>query len=554
MRVSTNLDKTIFLLVIIALIYFSFFRTIYNTQFDYFAFTTWGLANEIISRNKIVYEPYSDLIRNNLNLLHPNLYSKLFYPHIMLSIAHVVTDIPYSYFSFVVVLTFTLLFYLSTKLFIKDNLANNLVKLLTFIGPLLLLLLHQGYPSFILFYISFGIMIFWYLFYVILRSLIINTISKQDLIVIPAFIIVGNLSYYTSIFFVLLLSLLLLLSIISFEKFYLFRRLFHITVHPNVKFVLLIILISASIHLVIFNPVIEGFFYSLYKKDVLKDIYIILRDIITGAILTAPVIEISSYVDEVYRVLATLSRISIILLLLLFTFVYIMARKICSMPYVNTRSFIMGLLTVTSCIISQLFFMTVYRVADFPSIHQYPLNLSATLIVIVVGVSLLTVNCKKEVLRKTIILITFILLIFIISAPLYRSLTTSNIYDDVLLIKGLYNKANFIVNYAILKSEYSITFISDSRIAAYMYYMSTKYNKTLDIAYISFVSDPYDYNRNCRKELCFYIIAKMWEKLPIRGTAGPWSFLQPLGEQLYVILKENCVMYNDGAFFLLRVR
>ena len=201
-----RVKTTLLIIIVFATIYYGIVRTIFFTQFDHFAYTSWGLAIEINRYSRLTLNHYDDCGISWCN--HPLNYQYLFYPHVLLSIISQIANIPIEYSSLIIISLFTILTYMTLRHLDSLLCMGKMCECVTIYPYITLYVLfmvssQRGYPSFAFYYISIGIIAFWFTLYLLLRHLTNASQDKRAFMALTLmFIITSNWSYYTSTFLI----------------------------------------------------------------------------------------------------------------------------------------------------------------------------------------------------------------------------------------------------------------------------------------------------------------------------------------------------------------
>jgi hypothetical protein len=523
------------------------FTGLLSSQMDLFAYTTWGLANEIALSGKIPIKPYENW--NYLKYsyaIHPNDYSEMFYPHVMLYITRIIITLPYEYYSYIITFLLVLVFYL-----VLSALSDQ--KILIAFATLSLLLMHRGYPSFSFFYISLGLLMFWYVLYILIRGMILKGTSvSADIILIILFTLASNWSYYSSTYLIFSYSLFISIIVLSKRLPFIHQNRIEILTTRNTKPLALVTLITSAGFLFLLNPIVRTL--KIGHVDIGSTLLNPIQNII-GRIIQEqqpiPGFYVVQFRDVLYGALVRVSITSTLILVFFFIITYVLKERVyCDM--LLERKFFTALISIIALSFVSLTFAIAYELVGFPQLHLYPSNIIVAKTITSIGTPLILVKCYDSKKERIIRFLSIILAILVILAPIYASVTNL-IYGNPYTPKELYNEVIGAINFATRYAKNDVFFVSDKRIAALMYYKSTELGISTKIVHSLFTSNPLNYNDNCViKDNCIYILTYSYSEYPIRG-GGPWELMPPLGETLYIMLSNNSLIYNDGYSILMLV-
>jgi len=523
------------------------FTGLLSSQMD-FAYTTWGLANEIALTGKLPIKPYENWnYLKHSYAIHPNDYSELFYPHVILYITQIIIILPYEYYSYIITFLLVLIFYLVLSAF-SDQ------KILIAFATLSLLLMHRGYPSFSFFYISLGLLMFWYVLYILIRGMLLkDTSASADIILIILFTLASNWSYYSSTYLIFLYSLFISIIIVLFKRLpFIHQNQIEILTTRNTKPLALVTLIISTGFLFLLNPIVRSL--KLGHVDIGSTLLNLIQDII-GRIIQEqrpiPGFYVVQFRDVLYGILVRVSNTSTLILVFFFIIIYVLRKKVsCNM--LLERKFFIALISIIALSLVLLPFAIVYKLVGFPQLHLYPSNIILAITITSIGTPLILIKCYDSRKERIIRFLSIILATLVILAPLYASVANL-IYGDPYTPKELYNEVIGAINFATRYAKNDVFFVSDMKIAALMYYKSTELGISTKIVHSLFTYNPLNYNDNCViKDNCIYTLTYSYSEYPIRG-GGPWGHMPPLGETLHIMLSNNSLIYNDGYSILILV-
>jgi len=260
------------------------------------------------------------------------------------------------------------------------------------------------------------------------------------------------------------------------------------------------------------------------------------------------------FVDAVYPILYKISIASVFLLVtLLVTLIARYKVNIMKMIFKDKELSLSTTFLLTLLILTMMNDL-VYIVFLYPSIHTYAHQVLRTFASGVLIVLMIKVIYKiRTYHRNWFLLITYVLAMLLILAPLYRCIVTSINIDHILPIRFYGTSASSII-FLVEKTENELFLFTDSRIAGYIYYRLTSLDKSINIHAQGFLAPPFNYTDNCRKNMeCYYLIMKSFEIIPLRIAQAPWMFIKPLGRKYHLIVTENSLIYNQGLSAILIV-
>jgi len=542
-----KIESSLMLFLIFTCIWFGIVRTIENEQFDYFTFTTWGLSNEILSNNHLLFRPYINVPYKSGPKHHANEYSVLFLPHTLLSISYIVTSIPYQYYSLIIVLSYIIILYLITKYSLHH-------KFVIFLTTLLLIIYHQTYPTYSFFYISIGILFYWYTLFILLHCYRSALRLSSSVLTGFLFLIASNWSYYTSTFMTAVVSFGISLTL-------LITRLFSYRL-PSQSFTITELKLyfttsmGAIFLLVFLNPIVLSLGDTRSGLDFNYVLTFLLREAVHWYLPSAgDNADLEEYfVDSVYPVLHTISTVSVFLLVILLIILMVRYKVNIVKMIFKDKDLNLSTILLFALLVLVITHNLVYALFLYPSIHTYPHQVLRTfaigmLIMLVIKVS----NKIKIRYRNWFLVIAYMLAILLVLAPLYRSIVTSISMDHVTPIK-LYSTSTSSITFLTEKTKNELFLFTDSRIAGYVYYRLTHLNESIIINVQGFLAPPFNYFDNCKRIAeCYYLIARSFKTIPLRIAQAPWIFIKPLGEKYCLMIEENSLIYNDSLSEILLV-
>jgi hypothetical protein len=216
------------------------------------------------------------------------------------------------------------------------------------------------------------------------------------------------------------------------------------------------------------------------------------------------------------------------------------------------RKFLIALISIIALSFVLLSFAIIYELVGFPQLHLYPSNIILAITLTSIGTPLILVKCYDSRKERIIRFLSIILATLVILAPIYASVITL-IYGNPYIPKELYNEVIGAIDFATRYAKNDVFFVSDTGIAALMYYKCTELGISTRIVHSLFTSNPLNYNDNCAiKDSCVYILMYSYSEYPIRG-GGPWGWIAPLGKTLYTMLSANSLIYDNGYSILMLI-
>lgn len=519
---------------------FSLFLYIYVVElaiYDLFTFSTWGLSIEIYKSGRLIMKPYSIAGTEWRWADHPNTYSGLFYPHICIISIYLLTRISFEYLSMVMVISYILVFYLIFKKFLKNiiyNCPRYIEIVIIGLYMLNIIVRNINYPGFSFFYISYGMLMFWYLFLTIL--FLKEKYYRITFFIILLFIIGTNYSYYTSIFIFFLLSLLMYLFLTI--KFF---KLLDDNYSRNARFIFISVSMVSITLLLLFNPLI------LHLHGNIKSIKDLIFDIITTILITSGSAEsrrtfvyneqffgvINQICSSIIR-MTTITFITIFIIMLIFK---ILKPEIILQPFYGVS------LVISLILISPLLTAT-YTAFGQRVLHTYMLTISSVFISFYVTCMTFALKLMKRKLSR-FIKATAIVLTMLMTISLLISLMNSYVINiNPVLPKNFHkdarNLANFIAIY--VQAQNDIFISSNNAFAAQLYFRTVFTNTTTYFKYFPSEIDSISYNYSCYGTLCFYALHHSWKIM----STSLYSY--------NIINKSLSLIYDDGRFILINLK
>jgi len=524
-----------FFLLFFTIFFFGIIRTMINQQYDYFAYSSWINAKAVETKQDI------NLLKDMSKLLcwvhHPIAYQDLSIPYYSLALVGIVSQIRYIDLSLVLTLLYVLIFYIIMLKITKGN------TVISFIGTLMLATLHARYPTYAVFYISLG------LIYMLINTYILVLISAKTKVTISEFIIsliliiTFNYSYYSAIYLYISVTLFMIVScilrtIVMRQQICNYKHLFSLFIFSLVVFVM------SNPGVLYYHPkafdladVFFRFLYVLFQRPI--------SDSFDFTSLLQPVY------NEVFRILSIFSRVSIVLILVIFLYFILRYRYI---HYIIRDNYFH---IISSFLFATIPFVIIYLSVGFPSLHLYPLNF--------IGIPLLVayiIAFFHSIVRTSYRLVLLLILcyIFVLMTPLFRIIITTFIpYVDPVhptfiyrySTDGLYFLSTFLSN------NKTIIF-TDAELAAFAYYLLFDQQTKIDLipCFSQFRTDPLDIATNCKyfKSFeCMYFLSEYMMYAPINVIeAGSWGTYPPLSDKIFVIINSSrTIIYTDGYSVLL---
>ncbi|MGC9106845.1 MAG: hypothetical protein ACP5IE_01455 [Infirmifilum sp.] len=555
-----RIKTTLLVTIVFATTYFGVVRTIFLTQFDYFAYSSWGLAIEINRYFRLPLNHYVDCGISWCN--HPLNYQYLFYPHVLLSIISQIATIPVEYSSLIIILLFTILTYMTLRQLTFLLFTSKMAEGITIYPYILLYVLFvvsslSGYPSFAFYYISIGMVTFWFILYLILRQLT-NPLQdkKAYMALILMFIITSNWSYYTSTFLIGLFaaSMYILLYVAKIFISVLFgSREIDVIFRGKTPYILIVSVISLGL-LLYFNPIVTSLVMPPY--DPLQALQRVFENILESVVSQRAysIIEIG---DPIYPILSHISRLSSLLLVSLFllSLLTLSLKK----RHVGVNIVIVVMI-IGSLLLSEIPFATVYLIMGMPTLHSYSMSIA---LIIIMFSSIVWLDALLKMLRgvlnispKLVKVLGFLLVLLAILPTLstfYRTLIYDEVSVNPVSPKFFHANAQHVTRYVAMFSSHDSSYASDGRTIAQLYYELAKLNKVTKITYNQFnkVLGNFSYS-DCTSRNCFYILAYMWKYVPFRGGSQLWEYQPPLGNLFdFMTSKSLGKIYDDGMFIVI---
>jgi len=529
-----------FLLSVLML--FAYFYVIELATYDLFSFSTWGLIFEIIKNGHLLMKPYSSAGVEWRWADHPNTYSKLFYPHMFGAIFYTISELPIVSLSLMMSLVYLLVFHLLLKNFLQGitgrDIPQHIELILINVYILIMFIRNIHYPGFSFYYISYGMLMFFY-------WLLVLTLGNQSkyyhnihLFMIIMFIVSSNFSYYTSSLILILVSLLsyLLLKLPYFEilrddwlhKRYIFRSSF----------------IIASLLLFALNPIIEAL-YGKGNKDIIGLILDSIKAILTISIIGGKSAEQVISVTHVTSLLSQLSSLvlKITTIALSLVFVALLILKILR-PEVLPRSLNGVSLAISSALISPIL-VVIYKMFSQPVVHTYMLVFSSIMMSYFATCISFKMELKHHLLSTSIRVVT-ITLTFLLLISLVTLFINSHIISiDPIYPRDFHKDAQHLVNYIVtyVSMQNDIAIVSYNAFSAQLYFKSVFNNVTTSFKYYPFEVSPNDIAKNCRGgNVCFYALQY------------PHGIYNTIFDTHNIVNKSLGLVFNDGKFILVYVR
>ncbi len=557
-----RVKTTLLIIIVFATIYYGIVRTIFFTQFDHFAYTSWGLAIEINRYSRLTLNHYDDCGISWCN--HPLNYQYLFYPHVLLSIISQIANIPIEYSSLIIISLFTILTYMTLRHLAFLLCMGKMCECVTIYPYITLYVLfmvssQRGYPSFAFYYISIGIIAFWFTLYLLLRHLTNASQDKRAFMALTLmFIITSNWSYYTSTFLigVFAASIYILLYVAKIFISNLFgSREVDVIFREKTPYILVVSGFSLGL-LLYFNPIVTSLVMPL--RDPLQVLQRVFESILESFISRRAYSPIEIR-DPIYQILSHISKLSSLLLISLFllSLLTLFLKK----RHVGVNIVIVVVI-IGSLLLSQVPFAAVYLIMGMPTLHSYPMSIA---LIITIFSSIVWLNALLRMLRGVLnmspivakVLGFFLVLLAIL--PTLSSFYLSLIYDVVnvnpVSPRSLLANAQYVTRYVAMFSSHDSSYASDGRIIAQLYYELAKLNKVTETTYYQFGKELGDFNySDCTTRNCFYILAYMWKYVSFRGGSRQWEYHPPLGNLFDSIISESLgKSYDDGMFIVINI-
>jgi len=525
----------VFFLLFFTICFFGVIRTMINEQYDYFAYSSWINAKAVETKQNI------NLLKDMSKLLcwvhHPITYQDLFIPYYSLALVTIVSQIRYIDLSLVLTLLYVLIFYIIVSKITKGNL------IVSFIGTLMLVTLHAGYPTYAVFYISLGLVYMFVNIYILILISAKTKVTISEFIISLVLIIAFNYSYYSAAYLYINVTLFMVV-------FCILRAL---VIHRQIcnYMYLFSLFIFSLVVFVISNP---GVLYYHPKAFDLADavsrfLYLLFQRPISGSFDFTPLLHPVYY--EVFRILSILSRVSIVLILVIFLYFIVRHRYI---HYIIVDNYFY---IISSFLLATIPFVIIYLSVGFPSLHLYPLTF--------IGIPLLVayiIAFFHRVVRPSnrLVLLLILSYIFILITPLFRTIITTFLpYVDPVHPTFIYRySSNAICFLSKFLNNNKTVIFTDSKLAAFAYYSLFDQQAKIDRipCFSQFRTDPLDTATNCKyfKSFeCIYFLSEYMKYVPIQVMeAGSWGTSPPLFDKIYIIIKSSrIIIYTDKYSVLL---
>lgn len=504
--------------------------------YDLFTFSTWGLSIEIYKNARLLMRPYSVAGTEWKWAAHPNVYSELFCPHLFSAMIYIVSEVPPEDLSWVMIVAYILVFYLILKNLFKNivhNCPQHIEMIIMSLYILNMIVRNINYPGFSFFYISYGMLMFWYLFLTIV--IIGKNYHRSDLFVMLLFIISANYSYYTSIFMFSLLSLLTYLFLeLPISK------LLHDNFSSKRKSIFKTVSVVSIALLFLFNPIIHVL--SGHNKDIAGLLLDAIKNIISVSVMgEKSIIYSEQYFGMLDQISSFIIRITTMAFVIMFIIIVVL--KIFK-PEIIYRPLYGVSLVICLTFISPIP-IAIYSIFGQRVLHTYMLTISGLMISFYATCMSFILKLKSKRSLPNAIKAIAIILSILMSISLLTSLINSYIINvNRTLPRGFHkdaqNLANFIATY--IQTQNDVFVFSNNAFIAQLYFRTVFTNTTTSFNYFPFEIDPNNYIHFYRGALCFYAL-----QYP-RGIECT-AFCSH-----EVIDKSLGLMYNDGRFILINLR
>jgi len=524
------------------LMLFAYFYVVELATYDLFSFSTWGLIFEIIKNGHLLMKPYSSAGVEWRWADHPNTYSKLFYPHIFGAIFYTISELPIESLSLMMSLVYLLVFYTLLKNFLQGITGRDIPQYieLTLINIYILIMFIRNihYPGYSFYYISYGMLMFFYWLLVLTLGDKSKYYHNIHLFMIIMFIVSSNFSYYTSGLIIILVSL----------SSYLFLKLPYFKIlHDNwlrKRYIFWTSFIIASLLLFALNPIIEAL-YGKGNKDIIGMILDSIKAILTISLIGGKSAE---QVISMTHITSLLSQISSLVLktttiALSLVFVALLILKILR-PEVLPRSLNGVSLAISSGLVSPVI-AVIYNIFSQPVVHTYMLVFSS-----IIGSYFATcISFKMELKHRLlsisirVVTITLTFLLLISSVTLFINSHIINI--DTIYPRNFHKDAQNLVNYIVtyVSTENDVAIVSYNAFSAQLYFKSVFNNITTGFKYYPFDDSPNNIAKNCRGgNTCFYALQY------------PYGIYNTIFVTHSIVNKSLGLVFKDGKFILVYVR
>ena len=523
-----------FFLLFFTICFFGVIRTMINEQYDYFAYSSWINAKAVETEQNI------NLLKYMSKLLcwvhHPIVYQDLFIPYYSLALITIVSQVRYIDLSLVLTLLYVLIFYIIMLKVTKENIV------ISFIGTLILLTRHAVYPTYAVFYISLGVVYMFINIYILIVISAKIKVTISEFIISLVLIITLNYSYYSATYLYVSVTLFMVFSCIL-------RTLFINRQICNYTYLFSIFIFSLVVF-VISNP---GVYYYHPEAFNLADIFFRFLYLLFQRPTSDTFVFMSLYpvYYEVFRILSNFSRVSFVLILVIFLFSVIRYR------YIHYIIMDNHFYIISSFLFATIPFAIIYLSVGYPSLHLYPLTSIGIPLLVAYIIAFLHRIVYTSYRLYLLLILSYI---FILIAPLFMTIIAAFLpYVDperpIFIYRYSTNAVYFLSSF--FNNNKTIIF-TDGRLAAFAYYLMFDQQTKIDRipCFSPFRIDPLDIATNCKYSKsfeCMYFLSEYMKYVPIHVTeAGNWGTSPPLSDKIYVIINSSrTIIYTDEYSLLL---
>jgi len=524
-----------FFLLFFTICFFGIIRTMINEQYDYFAYSSWINAKAVETKQNI------NLLKDMSKLLcwvhHPIMYQDLFIPYYSLALVTIVSQIKYIDLSLVLTLLYALIFYIIMLKITKGN------TVISFIGTLMLVTMHAGYPTYAVYYGSLGLIYMFINIYILIMISAKTRVTIREFIISLIIIITFNYSYYSAAYLYIIVTLFMMVSCIL-RTLVIRQQICNYTNFFSLFIFSLVVFVISNPGILYYHPkafdLADAFFrflYFLFQRPI--------SDSFNFTSLLDPVYY------EVFRILSIFSRVSIMLILV--TFLYFIVRHRYIHYIIRDNNFYI----ISSFLFVAIPFAIIYLSVGFPSLHLYPLTFIGIPSLVAYIIAFFHSIVRTSYRSVLLLILSYI---FILMTPFFRTIITTFLpYVDPVHPTFIYRySTNAIYFLSTFLSNNKTVIFTDAELAAFAYYLLFDQQTKIDRipCFSQFRTDPLDIATNCKhfKSFeCMYFLSEYMKYAPINViAAGSWGTYPPLSDKIYVIINSSrTIIYTDEYSVLL---
>lgn len=521
--------------------FFAYLYIVELAAYDLFSFSTWGLSFEIIKNEHLLVKPYSGAGVEWRWAAHPNIYSKLFHPHLFSAIFYTISRVPIESLSLIMIFIYVLIFYLLLKNLLQGIIGRSspqyveLTLISLYVSIMTIRNIH--YPGFSFYYISYGMLMFFYW----LLILTLDNESKYHrhthILAIALFIISANYSYYTSV---------LIITLVSFSCYLLLKLPYVKALQDgwlHKKFIFESSFVIASALLFIFNPIIEVL-YDRGNRNIASLILDSFKAILTATLIgkeraeqVISVTYVTSLLDQVSSFVIKITTIALSLIFIAFLVLKILRQEVLPRP-LNGVS-----LAISSALVSPIV-VVIYDAFSQPVVHTYMLVFSSIMMSYFATCISFTMKIRYRLLSTAIRVITTTLSLLLLISLVILFVNSHIINVDPIYPRDFHKDAQRLVSYIVtyVSTQDDVAIVSYNAFTAQLYFKAVLCNVTTDFKYYPFEASPDDIVRNCRGgDICFYALQY------------PQGIYSTISDTYNIVNRSLGSMFNDGRFILVNV-